>query len=122
MKLRSILLCLFLSLGIVAVAQPEWSPAVRAERDTAWLKDSLHLDAAKLEKAYTLSLAYHTSKDKAKQTGGKNKDKNIHKLEQARDSDFKKMLTKEQFIRFSRREQLARKRKTIKYNGKYRPY
>ncbi len=122
MKLRTRFLCIFSLLSLVSTAQPEWSPAVRAERDTAWLKDSLHLDPAKLQKSYTLSVAYHTSKDKAKQTGGKNKDKNVRKLEQARDADFKKLLTKEQFARFYRREQMARKREKIKYDNQHRPY
>ena len=122
MKLRNLFLCLFLLLSVASTAQPEWSPGARAEQDTTWLRDSLHLDAAKLQKSYSLSVVYHTSKDKAKQAGGKNKDRNVRKLEQNRDADFKKLLTKDQFARFYRREQMARRREKIKYDNQHRPY
>lgn len=122
MKLSERIFCLLLLCSSVSFAQPRWSPGVRAERETQWMRDSLHLPEDKLEKVSEISLTYNRRMDSVNDIGGKIKEKSQQKLMRKKDADIKALLNKEQYQKYYKREQMIRQREKIQYKGRYQPY
>ncbi len=96
-------------------AQPMYSPGIRADRETTWMKDSLHLPEAKLNKVHEISLLYNQRMDSVSETSNKNKEKIKTKLSTKKDADIRSLLTRQQYQKYYRREQMIREREKIVY-------
>jgi hypothetical protein len=107
---------LFLLYTSVSMAQPVWSPQVRAERENAWMRDSLKLSPEKLKRAYDISLNYYQQLDRFS-----NKPKLQNKVMVKKDANMKPMLTKEQYQKYYRREKQNRQALRVKYEGTHMP-
>lgn len=118
MKFYCFLLPLIL-LSAISVAQPVWSPEVRAERENKWMKDSLQLRPEKLKKAYDISLSYYKQLDQVAQM--RNRKKMQQRIMNKKDAMMKPMLTREQFLIYDRREKVLRKALDVKYTGPHQP-
>ena len=115
MKIRSLL---FLSLlcSYASVAQPVWSPEVRADRENKWMQDSLQLSGEKLARAHDISLNYYRQLDRFS-----NNEKLQEKVMKKKDANMKPMLNKEQYQTYYRREKEQRRILRIKIPGPHRP-
>jgi hypothetical protein len=122
MKLSTIFLFALLLSSAISVGQPRYSPQVRAERETTWMRDSLHLPENKLVKVMNISLTYNRAMDSVNDHAGRNKDKIQQKLMHKKDADFKALLNKEQYKRYYKREELIRKQEKIVYPRDRQPY
>lgn len=118
-KIHSLLLFILLTAS-TAIAQPLASPQVRADRETQWMKDSLKLPQAKLDKISAISLNYNTKMDSA--AGLPDKVKRQKRLMSQKDACIKGLLTRTQYQRYLKREKEIRRIANIKYEGTHRPY
>jgi len=107
---------------ILSFAQPRFSPQVRAEREVKWMQDSLHLSESKLHNIMAISLTYNNAMDSIAEHAGKNKDKAQAKLMKKKDAQIKALLTKQQYQRYYRREQMIRMQDKVKYPPGKQPY
>ncbi len=119
MKLYGILF-VFLVSSVTCIAQPVWSPEVRAERENKWMKDSLLLSTEKLKRAYDISLSYYRQLDLASES--RNKVKMQQRVMDKKDANMKPMLDKKQYQKYYRREKELRRVLNIKYEGRHQPY
>lgn len=99
----------FLILGLllsssVGFAQPVWSPETRAERETAWMRDSLNVTEAQAVKINRIELTYHQQMDKVGDKNGRS----AKTLRRKKDKDMKALLNKKQYQRYYRREEAMR--------------
>ena len=122
MKLSTIFILSLLFLSFASDAQPMYSPQVRAERETKWMHDSLHLPEKKLAKVEQISLVYHQTMDSVNDHAGKSKEKIKQSLMRKKDADIKALLSKEQYRRYYKREQLIRKQSKVQYPKDRQPY
>jgi len=111
-----------LLMPVLSFAQPRFSPQVRAERETKWMHDSLQLTENKLQRVMSISLVYNKAMDSVSEHSGKNKGKVQQKLMKKKDADIKGMLTKAQYQRYYKREQMIRAQDKIKYQPGREPY
>ncbi|MCD6013285.1 MAG: hypothetical protein K0Q79_3147 [Flavipsychrobacter sp.] len=102
--------------------QPVWSPEVRAEDEARWMKDSLKLSAAKLKKAYSISLTYNRRMDSVNNLRHNDAGKDKQALTLKKDAAIKALLTKEQYKKYYRRAQKIRETENRRYEGKHQPY
>ena len=112
-------LFLLLICSELSIAQPVFSPEIRAKRETQWMKDSLHLNEVQLTRAATINLNYQRDMDRAAESP--NKSKLQKQTMQVKDKELKTILTREQYPIYYRREQMIRKRAKIKYTGPHQP-
>ena len=104
-----------------AFAQPVWSPSVRADREVQWMTDSLNITPEQATQLKVISLNYNTRYDKA--STSKSKDKVRKMLMSRKDADIKKILNKEQYAHYYRREKQIREIEKNKITtGPHRPY
>jgi len=96
-------------------AQPRWSPAVRSEREMRWMKDSLNITEAQASQISGFSLTYQQQMDAAADQPGKKK--NQARLMKKKDTRLKAILTKEQYQKYYKREEMIRKQDQIVYKG-----
>ena len=80
------------------------------------MQDSVHINADLASKINSISLTYQQQMDKAAEMPDKNKkqDKLMHK----KDAAFKKILNKEQYQRYYKRESMIRKQDRIIHKGR----
>jgi hypothetical protein len=104
--------------SISSNAQPRWSPEVRAERETQWLKDSASISPEQSAKIHKISLTYHQKMDKVAELRSKTKAKQKAALMRKKDADMKKILTKEQYRKYYRQEKKLRDIEKSKENIK----
>jgi hypothetical protein len=121
MSLKNRILYILFFLPFATFAQPRYSPEVRAERETQWMTDSLHISAEQSSKVHTMSLKYNQDMDKASQLPGKQKDKTQQRLMNKKDAELKGMLNKEQYQKYYKREKLLRANEKRRYNGPHQP-
>jgi hypothetical protein len=114
--MKLIALCVFLISAHVAVAQPVWSPEVRAQRENKWMSDNMHLSHEKLRRAYGISLDYYRQLDKYV-NNQKMQETVMHK----KDAEMKPLLTKEQYRQYYQREEDLRQKMKVKYTGPHQP-
>lgn len=101
------LCCFLLLICSGARAQPRYSPEKRAEKEVKWIHDSLHVSDVKLKKIKDILLAYNRKADSINDAGGKYKERNQQKLRKKKNTDIRSLLTKEQYSRYYKREQLV---------------
>lgn len=119
---RSKIIILLLSLcSLTSIAQPRYSPGVRAQRETQWILDSLHISPDKGDRIHTISLNYYQQMDKASELPGKEKDKKQKHLMNKKDADMRALMNKEQYQRYYKREEGIRQREKIIYKGPHQP-
>ncbi len=114
LKFSCIIAVIFLS-ALTSFAQPRWSPEVRSNREIQWLKDSLHITDAQLNKISSISLTYQQEMDKAANLPDKKKRQ--AKLIKQKDAQMKAILDHSQYFRYFKREELIRKQDAKVYKG-----
>jgi len=120
-KLSHSVICLFLWLALplgAALAQPRWSPEVRAKRETQWMVNTLHLSPDRVNKISEISMEYYRQMDIANKLPGKQKDTKQKQLMRKKDADMKSLLDKEQYQQYYSREMELRRRDKIVYKGR----
>ena len=115
MKLTNCILVLLFLLPFAAFAQPRYSPEVRSKKEMQWLQDSVHINADQANKINGISLTYQQQMDKAAELPDKIKKQD--KLSKKKDAALKKILTKDQYQRYYKREAMIRKQDRIIYKG-----
>jgi hypothetical protein len=85
-------------------AQPVWSPETRAERETAWMRDSLNATEAQSVKIKRIELNYNKQIDQVMNKQGQT----AKRLMRKKDKDMKSVLDRDQYARYYRREQEIR--------------
>ena len=121
MKLRICFLFTLIFCAFTSFAQPRYSPGVRADRETQWMTDSLHITAEQSKKAHDISLEYNQKMDDASHLPGKQKTKAQQRLERKKDADLKAILNKEQYEKYYRREKVIRSHANMQYKGPHQP-
>lgn len=106
---------LFLFCSLTTWAQPRYSPEVRSKKEIQWLKDSLQINDAQLNKISAISLSYQQDMDKA--ANQPDKKKRQAKLMKKKDAEMKTILDHGQYIRYYNREELIRKQDARVYKG-----
>ena len=110
----SVLIALFLC-TFASFAQPRYSPEVRSKREIQWLKDSLLISDAQLNKINSFSLTYQQKMDKA--ANQPDKKKRQARLMKKKDAEMKTILDHTQYTRYYSREELIRKQDARVYKG-----
>ena len=115
MKLSKYILVLLFLMPFTSFAQPRYSPEVRSKKEIQWLQDSVHITADQTSKISGISLTYQQQMDKAAELPDKIKKQD--KLSKKKDAAYKKILTKDQYQRYFKRESMIRKQDRIIYKG-----
>jgi hypothetical protein len=118
-KLKTGLIFIFLLCTAISFAQPVWSPEVRAERETQWMKDSLNLSPEQLSNVTAINLDYQRDMDKAAAAPGKTKKQK--QIMHRKDEKLVAIFNKEQYSIYMRREKIVRARAKVKYTGPHQP-
>lgn len=122
MKLSSLLFILVLCAGM-ASAQPRWSPEVRAQKETKWMHDTLHLTDQQASKYNGISLTYHQQMDKVADSAGRNKSRVQQQLMNKKDGEVKALLKSNTLNkRYLKHEKELRKQASRVYTGPHQPY
>ena len=117
MKLSGVFLAICISLSFSVVAQPVWSPAKRAELEMEWMRDSLHLTAAQEKKVNPVATNFQKQMDAA--SGAEKKQQ---ELMRKKDAAMRRILNREQYKLYYRREQEIRSRPKPDRGGKHQAY
>ncbi len=120
MKIKFLFLCCILGITFSAIAQPRYSPEIRAKNEVSWMKDSLALPQDKLDKISKISLDYNQNMDKASELPGKVKAQ--QKLMKKKDATIKALLSKTQYQKYCKKEKMIRDREKVIYKGNRQPY
>ncbi len=120
MKLKILIVSCLLITSFSAMAQPRYSPEVRAKNEVSWMKDSLALSKEKLDKISKISLDYNLNMDKASDLPGK--DKAQQKLMKKKDAAIKSLLNKTQYQKYCKKEKMMRDSEKVIYKGNRQPY
>jgi hypothetical protein len=96
----ALLLCSATSFG-----QPVWSPEHRAERDIAWMRDSLAISNKQALKLKNIVASYNKRLDAVQDKKGAE----AKQLQSKKDMEVKRVLNKTQFTTYYRREQELRR-------------
>src|SRR5208283_1466738 len=95
-----ILLIICLLSAVASVAQPVWSPSVRAKREAQWMQDSLSPSPEQMQQVNPILLRYQQEMDKSF-----GDDKKQHALMMEKDHALKAILNKDQYKKYYRREE-----------------
>ena len=102
---------------ITSYAQPVHSPKYRADAETQWMQDSLHLSAEQLTKVKPIVLYYQQHMDQ-----NSSDTKRQHALMSLKDRDLKAILDKKQYKIYYRREKQIRALPKRDPNARHQPY
>lgn len=105
-----------------AFAQPRMSPGLRADRETEWMRDSLHISNEQAKKVNAISLKYNEEMDKFGALPPKQKAKKQKPLMSRKDADIKNVLCNEAHYKmYMRREKEIRRIDNVVYKGPHQP-
>jgi hypothetical protein len=126
MNIRSLifptLIGLFSCTATIAIAQPRYAPAIRAQREAEWMRDSLGVSPAVAAKDSVISQRYNEQMDKASELQSPTKDKKKQQLMRKKDADIKALLhNNAQYQRYMRRERELRRIDALEYTGPHQP-
>ncbi len=114
----------FLILFTNGMAQVTYSngktPEERAKNQTEWMKTELSLDSIQVEKVHSINLEYATKMESIKNTSGERRQKiqMLRSLSSDKDSELKKIFTKEQYKAYQRKKDDIRTEAKSRYRGR----
>jgi len=103
--------------SVVSHAQPVHSPKARAEAETQWMQDSLHLSSSQLSKVQPILLSYQQQIDLNSSDSNRQ-----HALMSEKDHDLKAILDKKQYKIYYRREKQIRALPKRDPNARHQAY
>ena len=121
MKLTAAIATILFLFPVLSYGQPRWSPSIRADRETAWMRDSLHLSQNALSKVHEISLVYNQRMDSVNDTHDRRKNRVKHRLTRKKNRAIRSLLTHKQYRRYYKREKIIREKEKEIYSSGRRP-